>query len=112
MTTVPSSTLHTSSIASLHLLARGKVRDNYTVGTDRLLMVASDRVSAFDVILGEPIPGKGALLTQMALFWFDRLGHICPNHLTGEAPESAVTVAEIPQVAGRSMRVVRCWSGA
>ena len=111
MTTVPtippSSTLHTSSIASLHLLARGKVRDNYTVGTDRLLMVASDRLSAFDVILGEPIPGKGALLTQMALFWFSRLGHICPNHLTGEAPESAVTAAEIPQVAGRSMLVKR-----
>ena len=107
MTTVPSSTLHTSSIASLHLLARGKVRDNYTVGTDRLLMVASDRVSAFDVILGEPIPGKGALLTQMALFWFGRLGHICPNHLTGEAPESAVTAAEVPQVAGRSMLVKR-----
>ena len=106
-TTPPSSTLHTSSIASLHLLARGKVRDNYTVGTDRLLMVASDRVSAFDVILGEPIPGKGALLTQMALFWFARLGHICPNHLTGEAPESAVTAAEIPQVAGRSMLVKR-----
>ena len=107
MTTVPSSTLHTSSITSLHLLARGKVRDNYAVGTDRLLMVASDRVSAFDVILGEPIPGKGALLSQMALFWFGRLGHICPNHLTGEAPESAVTVAEIPQVAGRSMLVKR-----
>ena len=107
MTTVPSSTLHTSSITSLHLLARGKVRDNYAVGTDRLLMVASDRVSAFDVILGEPIPGTGALLSQMALFWFGRLGHICPNHLTGEAPESAVTVAEIPQVAGRSMLVKR-----
>ena len=106
-TTPPSSTLHTSSIASLHLLARGKVRDNYAVGTDRLLMVASDRVSAFDVILGEPIPGKGALLTQMALFWFGRLGHICPNHLTGEAPESAVTAAEVPQVAGRSMLVKR-----
>ena len=106
-TTPPSSTLHTSSIASLHLLARGKVRDNYAVGTDRLLMVASDRLSAFDVILGEPIPGKGALLTQMALFWFGRLGHICPNHLTGEAPESAVTAAEIPQVAGRSMLVKR-----
>ena len=107
MTTVPSSTLHTSSIASLHLLARGKVRDNYAVGTDRLLMVASDRLSAFDVILGEPIPGKGALLTQMALFWFGRLGHICPNHLTGEAPESAVTPAEATQVAGRSMLVKR-----
>ena len=99
--------LHTSSITSLHLLARGKVRDNYAVGTDRLLMVASDRVSAFDVILGEPIPGKGALLTQMALFWFDKLGALCPNHLTGEAPESAVTAAEVPQVAGRSMLVKR-----
>ena len=81
-------TVHTSSITSLPLLARGKVRDNYAVGKDRLLMVASDRISAFDVILGEPIPGKGALLTQMALFWFDRLGHICPNHLTGDSPES------------------------
>ena len=100
-------TVHTSSIASLSLLARGKVRDNYAVGTDRLLMVASDRISAFDVILGEPVPGKGALLTQMALFWFDKLGHICPNHLTGEAPESVVTASEVPQVAGRSMLVKR-----
>ncbi len=100
-------TVHTSSIASLSLLARGKVRDNYAVGTDRLLMVASDRISAFDVILGEPIPGKGALLTQMALFWFDKLGDICPNHLTGESPESAVTAAEIAQITGRSMLVKR-----
>ncbi|MEO5606117.1 MAG: phosphoribosylaminoimidazolesuccinocarboxamide synthase [Polaromonas sp.] len=101
------SALHTSALTSLPLLARGKVRDNYAVGTDRLLMVASDRLSAFDVILGEPIPGKGALLTQMALFWFDKLGHICPNHLTGEAPESVVTPAEVPQVTGRSMLVKR-----
>jgi len=99
--------LHTSTLSSLPLLARGKVRDNYAVGKDRLLMVASDRLSAFDVILGEPIPGKGALLTQMALFWFGKLGHICPNHLTGEAPESAVTPAELPQVMGRSMLVKR-----
>jgi phosphoribosylaminoimidazole-succinocarboxamide synthase len=99
--------LHTSTLTSLPLLARGKVRDNYAVGKDRLLMVASDRLSAFDVILGEPIPGKGALLTQMALFWFDKLGHICPNHLTGDAPESAVTPAELPQVVGRSMLVKR-----
>jgi phosphoribosylaminoimidazole-succinocarboxamide synthase len=70
-------------------------------------MVASDRLSAFDVIMGEPIPGKGELLTQMALFWFGRLGHLCPNHLTGEAPESVVTAAEVPQVAGRSMLVRR-----
>jgi phosphoribosylaminoimidazole-succinocarboxamide synthase len=99
--------LHTSTLTSLPLLARGKVRDNYAVGKDRLLMVASDRLSAFDVILGEPIPGKGALLTQMALFWFDKLGHICPNHLTGDAPESVVTEAELPQVTKRSMLVKR-----
>ncbi|HYP82964.1 phosphoribosylaminoimidazolesuccinocarboxamide synthase [Variovorax sp.] len=100
-------TVHTSSIQSLPLLARGKVRDNYAVGEDRILMVASDRLSAFDVIMGEPIPGKGEILTKMALWWFDRLGHICPNHLTGEAPESVVTPAEVPQVQGRSMLVQR-----
>ena len=101
------SALHTSSITSLPLLARGKVRDNYAVGTDRILMVASDRLSAFDVIMGEPIPGKGELLTKMALFWFGKLGHVCPNHLTGQAPESVVTAAEAAQVTGRSMLVRR-----
>ena len=100
-------TVHTSSIQSLPLLARGKVRDNYAVDTDRILMVASDRLSAFDVIMGEPIPGKGELLTQMALWWFDRLGHLCPNHLTGVAPESVVTPDEVAQVQGRSMLVKR-----
>ncbi len=107
--TLPSNptALHTSALSSLPLLARGKVRDNYAVGTDRILMVASDRISAFDVIMGEPIPGKGELLTQMALFWFDKLGHLCPNHLTGEAPESVVTPAEAAQVRGRSMLVQR-----
>ncbi|MDZ4080780.1 phosphoribosylaminoimidazolesuccinocarboxamide synthase [Hydrocarboniphaga sp.] len=99
--------LHTSSLTSLPLLARGKVRDNYAVGEDRILMVASDRISAFDVIMGEPIPGKGELLTKMALFWFDKLGHICPNHLTGAAPESVVTPAEVAQVQGRAMLVQR-----
>jgi phosphoribosylaminoimidazole-succinocarboxamide synthase len=105
------SALHTSALTSLTLLARGKVRDNYAVGGDRILMVASDRVSAFDVIMGEPIPGKGVLLTQMALFWFDILGprglNLCPIHLTGEAPESVVSAAEAPQVTGRSMLVKR-----
>jgi phosphoribosylaminoimidazole-succinocarboxamide synthase len=104
-------TLHTHTLGSLPLLARGKVRDNYAVGDDRILMVASDRISAFDVVMGEPIPGKGALLTQMALFWFDKLGpegaNICPNHLTGEAPESVVSAAEVAQVTGRSMLVKR-----
>jgi len=99
--------LHTSSLTSLPLLARGKVRDNYTVGDNRILMVASDRISAFDVIMGEPIPGKGVLLTQMALFWFKKLGHICPNHLTGDAPESVVRADEVPQVTGRAMLVKR-----
>src|SRR6187399_1710531 len=99
--------LHTSALTSLPLLARGKVRDNYAVGSDRILMVASDRLSAFDVIMGEPIPGKGELLTKMALWWFERLGHLCPNHLTGDAPESVVTPAEVPQVSGRSMLVKR-----
>ena len=107
MTPTMTQALHTSFITSLPLLARGKVRDNYAVGKDRLLMVASDRISAFDVILGEPIPGKGALWSQMALFWFDKLGDICPNHLTGDTPESVVTVAEVPQVTQRSMLVKR-----
>lgn len=99
--------LLSSSLHSLPLLARGKVRDNYAVGEDRILMVASDRLSAFDVVMGEPIPGKGALLTQMALFWFDKLGGIVPNHLTGQAPESVVAPDEVAQVRGRSMLVKR-----
>ena len=107
MTSSPVPTLHTTSIRSLPLLARGKVRDNYAVGEDRILMVASDRLSAFDVVLDQPIPGKGVLLTQMALFWFDKLGHICPNHLTGEAPERVVRADEVEQVRGRSMLVQR-----
>ncbi len=101
------SSLHTSALTSLPLLARGKVRDNYAVGEDRILMVATDRLSAFDVIMGEPIPGKGELLTQMALFWFGKLGHLCPNHLTGELPESVVASGETGQVLGRSMLVKR-----
>lgn len=96
-----------SSLHSLPLMARGKVRDNYAVGTDRILMIASDRLSAFDVVMGEPIPGKGELLTRMALFWFARLGHAVPNHLTGEAPESVVAADELPQVRGRAMLVKR-----
>lgn len=103
--------LHTSHLTSLPLLARGKVRDNYAVGDDRILMVATDRISAFDVIMGEPIPGKGELLTTLSLFWFDKLGpngaNLCPIHLTGEDPQSVVTPAEREQVRGRSMLVKR-----
>jgi phosphoribosylaminoimidazole-succinocarboxamide synthase len=101
------SAAHTPTLTSLPLLARGKVRDNYAVGDDRILMVASDRISAYDVIMSQPIPGKGALLTQMALFWFDKLGHVCPNHLTGEDPLSVVTPAEADWVKGRAMLVKR-----
>ncbi len=99
--------LYESHLRSLPLLARGKVRDNYAVGSDRLLMVASDRLSAFDVVMGEPIPGKGALLTRMALFWFERLADIAPNHLTGDDPLSVVAVDEREQIRGRSMLVKR-----
>ena len=99
--------LLTTTLTSLPLLASGKVRDNYAVGTDRLLMVATDRLSAFDVVMGEPIPGKGALLTSMAMFWFAHLEGIVPNHLTGDDPCSVVTPAEREQVRGRSMLVKR-----
>jgi phosphoribosylaminoimidazole-succinocarboxamide synthase len=99
--------LLTSSLTSLPLLARGKVRDNYAVGADRLLMVATDRLSAFDVVMEQPIPGKGQLLTQMALFWFAHLQHVVPNHLTGDDPESVVAPNEREQVRGRSMLVKR-----
>ncbi|GAB4043287.1 MAG: phosphoribosylaminoimidazolesuccinocarboxamide synthase [Rubrivivax sp.] len=101
------STVYESRLHSLPLLHRGKVRDNYAVGDDRILMIASDRISAFDVVMGEPIPGKGELLTKMALFWFGRLAHVVPNHLTGEDPLSVVAPDEVEQVRGRAMLVKR-----
>jgi phosphoribosylaminoimidazole-succinocarboxamide synthase len=99
--------LFESNLHSLPLIARGKVRDNYAVSNDRILMVASDRISAFDVVMNEPIPGKGETLTRMALFWFEKLAHVVPNHLTGIAPESVVAPDEVEQVRGRSMLVKR-----
>jgi phosphoribosylaminoimidazole-succinocarboxamide synthase len=101
------STLYESTLRSLPLLGRGKVRDNYAVGADRLLIVTTDRLSAFDVVLGEPIPDKGRVLNQMANFWFERLAHIVPNHLTGVAPESVVAPEEVEQVKGRAIVVKR-----
>jgi len=101
-----STVLHTS-LRSLPLLGSGKVRDNYAVGEDRLLMVTSDRLSAFDVVMSEPIPDKGKVLNTLALFWFDRLRDVAPNHLTGIAPETVVAADEIEQVRGRSMVVRR-----
>jgi phosphoribosylaminoimidazole-succinocarboxamide synthase len=101
------STLYESTLRSLPLLGRGKVRDNYAVGNDQLLIVTTDRLSAFDVIMGEPIPNKGRVLNQMANFWFDKLKHIVPNHLTGVAPESVVSADEAEQVKGRAVVVKR-----
>ena len=99
--------LFESSLHSLPLIGRGKVRDNHAVGDDRLLMVATDRISAFDVIMGQPIPGKGRLLTRMALFWFERLAQVVPNHLTGDDPLAVVADDERAQVEGRAMLVKR-----
>jgi phosphoribosylaminoimidazole-succinocarboxamide synthase len=99
--------LFESKLHSLPLIARGKVRDNYAVGNDRILMVATDRLSAFDVVMSKPIPGKGELLTRMALFWFDLLADVVPNHLTGDDPLSVVAPDEQDQVRGRSMLVKR-----
>ena len=95
--------LYQSSIKSLPLLGHGKVRDNYAVGDDKILIVTSDRLSAFDVVMNEPIPGKGKVLNQMTDFWFSKLGHIVPNHLTGVAPESVVAADEVEQVQGRAV---------
>jgi phosphoribosylaminoimidazole-succinocarboxamide synthase len=99
------SALFESSIKSLPRLGRGKVRDIYAVGADKMLIVASDRLSAFDVVLPDPIPDKGRVLNQMANFWFGKLGHVVPNHLTGIDPATVVSREEIPQVAGRAVVV-------
>jgi phosphoribosylaminoimidazole-succinocarboxamide synthase len=100
-------TLFESSLASLPLIGRGKVRDIYAVDADRLLIVTTDRLSAFDVILPDPIPDKGRVLTAVSGFWFGRLNHVVPNHLTGTEPESVVTPRERDQVSGRSVVVRR-----
>ena len=102
-----STALFQSELHSLPLLGRGKVRDNFAVGADKLLIVTSDRLSAFDVVMSEAIPDKGRVLNQMALFWFDRLADVVPNHLTGIAPETVVAPDELEQVVGRSMVVRR-----
>ena len=99
--------LFESTITSLPLLGRGKVRENYAIGHDRLLIVTSDRLSAFDVVMAEPIPGKGQVLNDMANFWFDRLADVVPNHLTGVDPLSVVAPGEAEQVKGRSVVVKR-----
>lgn len=99
--------LFESSIKSLPLIARGKVRDIYAIDDDRMLIVTTDRLSAFDVILPDPIPGKGKVLTAVSNFWFGKLASVSPNHLTGIAPESVVTAEERDQVEGRAIVVRR-----
>ena len=96
------SVLHESNLTSLPLLHRGKVRDLYEVDAQHLLIIQTDRLSAFDVILADPIPGKGEVLTTVSNFWFDKLRHIIPNHLSGILPESVVSPDERAQVHGRS----------
>ncbi len=101
-------TLFESTLESLPLISRGKVRDNYAVDDDHLLIVASDRLSAFDVVLPTPIPGKGAVLTALSYFWFARTGAIVANHLSGMSLEDAVPdAAERAPLVGRSMVVRR-----
>ncbi|HEY1058143.1 MAG TPA: phosphoribosylaminoimidazolesuccinocarboxamide synthase [Limnobacter sp.] len=99
------STVFETKLTSLPLLHRGKVRENFAVGDDKMLIVASDRLSAFDVILDQPIPEKGMVLTQMAQFWFDILHDVVPNHLTGIKPEEVLTPDEAKMVRGRAMVV-------
>ncbi|MEJ5210430.1 MAG: phosphoribosylaminoimidazolesuccinocarboxamide synthase [Burkholderiales bacterium] len=99
--------LYQSELHSLKLLHRGKVRDIYEVDAKRLLIVTTDRLSAFDVVMNEPIPGKGEVLTAVSNFWFGKLQHVIPNHLTGDAPESVVAPDEVAQVKGRAIVVKR-----
>lgn len=99
--------LHETSIKSLPLLGRGKVRDMYAVGDDKLLIVATDRISAFDVILDDPVPGKGEVLTRLTDFWLGKLAHVIPNHSTGIEPADVVAADERDQIAGRAVVVKR-----
>jgi phosphoribosylaminoimidazole-succinocarboxamide synthase len=99
-------TLYESSLKSLPRIGKGKVRDIYAVGADKMLILVSDRLSAFDVVLSDPIPDKGRVLNDMANFWFGKLAHVVPNHLTGIDPETVVrTDDEKAQVRGRSIVV-------
>ena len=95
--------LYATSIKSLPLLSKGKVRDVYVLGDNKLLMITTDRLSAFDVVMGQPIPEKGIVLNQMANFWFEKLADVIPNHLTGIDPRSVVPADEVNQVQDRAV---------
>ena len=95
--------MSTATTLSLKKIYSGKVRDLYEIDDKRMLMVATDRLSAFDVILAEPIPEKGKILTSISNFWFDKLAHLVPNHFTGDKVEDVVLAAELPLVEGRAV---------
>lgn len=95
--------LSTTNLTSLKKIYSGKVRDLYEIDEARMLMIATDRLSAFDVILDDPIPAKGQILTAISNFWFDKLKDVVPNHLTGDQPEDVVAAADLPQVQGRAV---------
>ncbi|HKY02916.1 MAG TPA: phosphoribosylaminoimidazolesuccinocarboxamide synthase, partial [Burkholderiales bacterium] len=101
------SSLLQSNLKSLPFLHRGKVRDLYAVGEDKLLVIQTDRLSAFDVILPQPIPAKGKVLTAMSNFWFNKLAHIIPNHMLDIDQITLVSPEERDQVAGRAIVVKR-----
>lgn len=105
--TLPEKALLESNLTSLKLLHRGKVRDIYAVDENKLLIIQTDRLSAFDVILPTPVPGKGKVLTAMSNFWFRKLEHVMPNHLTGVLPESLISTEELDQVLDRAFVVRR-----
>lgn len=99
--------LTTTNLTSLTKIYSGKVRDLYAIDDARMLMIATDRLSAFDVILAEPIPAKGKILTAISNFWFDKLKDVVPSHFTGERAEDVVSAADLPQVEGRAVVVKR-----
>jgi len=95
--------LTTTNLKSLKKIYSGKVRDLYEIDDQRMLMIATDRLSAFDVILAEPIPEKGKILTAISNFWFDKFKGLVPSHFTGEQPEDVVSAEDLPQVQGRAV---------
>jgi phosphoribosylaminoimidazole-succinocarboxamide synthase len=99
--------IYKTAIRSLPFVYRGKVRDSYAVGDDKLLIVTTDRLSAFDVVMSQPIPDKGRVLNAMSNFWFEKLANVMGNHLTGIAPESVVAPDEVEQVRGRAVVAMR-----
>ena len=98
--------MSTPTTLSLKKIYSGKVRDLYEIDDKRMLMVATDRLSAFDVILEQPIPEKGKILTAISNFWFDKLADVVPNHFTGDKVEDVVSAAELPLVEGRAVEPI------